>query len=151
VAQGVAVSIARRTFHLFLSLCYDVVTLDRIRWGEIMMDMIKEVRRIPGIEIRPNSKEPEYFEAVINKGDLELLLSLLRKHLGPAAKEPGKEAKLPIEIQRGVNAGGGLRIEQSFFYRKEDKQVIFATLWPWVSNPNKITLKSGIWKLNPAN
>lgn len=116
-----------------------------------MMDMIKEVRRIPGIEIRPNSKEPEYFEAVINKGDLELLLSLLRKHLGPAAKESGEEAKLPIEIQRRVNAWGGIRIEQSFFYRKEGNQVIFATLWPWVSNPNKITLKSGIWKLNSAN
>jgi hypothetical protein len=116
-----------------------------------MRNLIKEVRRIPGIEIRPSSKEPEYFEAVINKGDLELLLSLLRKHLGPAAKEPGQEVKLPIEIQRGVNAWGGLRIEQSFFYRKEGKQVIFATLWPWVSNPDKITLKSGIWKLNPAN
>ena len=116
-----------------------------------MIDIIKEVRRIPGIEIRPNSKEPEYFEAVINKGDLELLLSLLRKHLGPAAKEAGKEAKLPIEIQGRINDLGGLRIEQSFFYRREGNQVIFATLWPWVSNPNKITLKSGIWRLSTAN
>jgi hypothetical protein len=112
-----------------------------------MMDMIKEIRRIPGIEIRPTTREPEYFEAVIRKEDLGLLLSILRKHLGPAVHEPGKEVKLPMEIQRGVNSWGGLRIEQSFFYKKEDKQVIFAALWPWVSNPNKITLKSGIWKL----
>ena len=125
--------------------------LDRIRRGKTMTDMIKEIRRIPGIEIRPNTREPEYFEAVINKGDLELLLSILGKHLGPPAKEPGKEIKLPVEIQRGVNSWGGLRIEQSLFYKKEDKQVIFATLWPWVSNPNRVTLKCGIWKLNPTN
>jgi hypothetical protein len=116
-----------------------------------MMDMIKEIRRIPGIEIRPNSKEPEYFEAVIRKEDLELLLSILRKHLGPAVHEPGKEVKLPIEIQSGINSWGGLRIEQSFFYKKETKQVIYATLWPWVSNPSKITLRSGIWKSNSMN
>lgn len=116
-----------------------------------MMEMIKEIRRIPGIEIRPTTREPEYFEAVIRKEDLELLLSILRRHLGPAVHEPGREVNLPIEIHRGVNAWGGLRIEQSFFYKKEDKQVIFATLWPWVSNPNRVTLKCGIWKLNPTN
>ena len=96
------------------------------------------------MEIRPNSQGSEYLEAVIDKDDLELLHSLLKKHLGPAAKEPGKEANLSNEIQKVVDALGGLRNEQSFFYKQEGNEVIYAALWPWGSNPSKITLKSGV-------
>jgi hypothetical protein len=111
------------------------------------MNIIEEVKKTLRMEIRPNSQEPEYLEAVINKKDLGLLKSLLKKHLGQAAKEPGKEANLPMEIQKMVDSLGGLRIEQSFFYRQDGNLFIFAALWPWESNPNKITLKSGVRKL----
>jgi hypothetical protein len=73
-----------------------------------------------------------------------LLHSLLSKHLGPAAKESGKEANLPKEIEELVDALGGLRNEQSFFYRQDGQQVIYAVIWPWQSNSNKITLKAGV-------
>jgi hypothetical protein len=109
-----------------------------------MIDAIKETLRI---EIRPNSRELEYLEAVINKEDLALLNSLLRKYLGPAAKEPGEKANLPEDIQRIVDSLGGLRNEQSFFYKKDGNEVIYAAIWPWESNPDKITLKSGVSKL----
>jgi hypothetical protein len=112
-----------------------------------MMNMFEEIKGTLRMEIRPNSQEPEYLEAVSNKKDLGLLKSLLKKHLGPAAKKPGKEANLPMEIQKMVDSFGGLRIEQSFFYREDGNQVIFAALWPWESNPNKITLKAGVMKL----
>jgi len=108
------------------------------------MDMIEELKDTLRMEIRPNSQGSEYLEAVIDKQDLELLHSLLKKHLGPAAKEPGKEANLSNEIQKVVDVLGGLRNEQSFFYRQEGKEVIYAALWPWGSNPDKITLKSGV-------
>ena len=98
------------------------------------------------MEIRPNSQGLEYLEAVLQKKDLELLNSLLEKHLGPAAKEPGKEANLPKEIQKLVDSLGGLRKEQSFFYRQDDHRIIYAAIWPWVSDPNKMTLKSGVSK-----
>jgi len=40
---------------------------------------------------------------------------------------------------------GGLRIKQSFFFKQEDDhKVVFAALWPWESNPEKITLKAGV-------
>ena len=99
------------------------------------------------MEIRPNSQGVEYLEAVINKENIGLLKSLLKKHLGPAAKEPGKRIDLPEEIQEIVDPLGGLWEDQSFFYKQESHEVIFAALWPWETNPNKITLKSGIRKL----
>jgi len=109
--------------------------------------MIEEIKETLRMEIRPNSQGLEYLEAVINKKDLELLKSLLKKHLGPAAKEPGKETNLPKEIQKIVDSLGGLRNEQSFFYKQDGNRVIYGALWPWESNPNKITLKSGLREL----
>jgi hypothetical protein len=108
------------------------------------MDMIEELKDTIRMEIRPNSQGSEYLEAVIDKQDLELLHSLLKKHLGPAAKQSGKEANLPKEIQKVVDALGGLRNEQSFFFKQKGDEVIYAALWPWGSNPDKITLKSGV-------
>jgi hypothetical protein len=108
------------------------------------MNMIEELKGTLGMEIRSNSQELEYLEAVLQTEDLELLHSLLSKHLGPAAKESGKEANLPKEIEELVDALGGLRNEQSFFYRQDGQQVIYAVIWPWQSNSNKITLKAGV-------
>jgi len=108
------------------------------------MNLIEEIKATLNMEIRPDSQGSEYLEAVINKKDLELLHSLLRKHLGPAAKESGKEANLPEEIQKRVDELGGLRKEQSFYYRQEGHEVTYAALWPWESNPDKITLKCGV-------
>jgi hypothetical protein len=112
-----------------------------------LMDLIEALKDTMRMEIRPNSQGSEYLEAVISKQDIELLHSLLIKHLGPTAKEPGKEANFPKEIQEVVEALGGLRKEQSFFYKQEEDKVIYAALWPWGSNPDKITLKSGVWTL----
>ena len=107
------------------------------------MNVIEEIKKTLKMEIRPSSKGNEYLEAVVDRGELESLQSILEKYLGAAAKEPGKEAKLPKEIQRQVDAMGDLRIDQSFFYKKEGAQIVFAVLWPWESNLEKITLKSG--------
>jgi len=108
------------------------------------MNLIEEIKETLSMEVRPNSQGSEYLEAVINKKDFESLHSLLKKHLGPAAKESGKEAILPQDIQEMVDMFGGLREEQTFFYRQEGNKVIYAALWPWQSNPDKITLKCGV-------
>ena len=114
------------------------------------MNMIEEIKKTLRMEIRPNSEGLEYLEAVINKKDLELLNSILKKHLGPAAKESGKEANLPKEIQKTVDSLGGLRNDQSFFYRQDENRVVYAAIWPWQSNPNMTTLKSGVSELDQA-
>jgi hypothetical protein len=108
------------------------------------MSLIEEIKKAMTLEIRSNSQGSEYLEAVIDTKDLELLHSLLKKYLGPAAKEHGEEANLPEEIQDMVDSLGGLRNDQSFFYKREGHQVVYAALWPWGSNPNKITLKCGV-------
>jgi hypothetical protein len=113
-----------------------------------MMNMIEEIKGTLKMEIRSNSQGLEYLEAVLYKKDLELLNSLLKKHLGFPAKEPGKEANMPKEIQTLVDSLGGLRNGQSFFYRKDGNQVKYAAIWPWESDPNKITLKSGISEIS---
>ena len=111
------------------------------------MKMIQEIKETLCVEIRPNSNGLEYLEGVISKKNLELLNSLLKKYLGSAAKESGKEAYLPREIQKIVDSFGGLRNEQSFFYRQEGNKVIYASIWPWASDPDKMTLKAGVRKL----
>lgn len=112
------------------------------------MNMIEEIKEAFSMEIRPNSRGADYLEAVMDTKDIELLNSLLKRYLGPAAKERGKEANLPKEIEELVDSMGGLRKEQSFFYRQEGHQVIYAALWPWESDPTKITLKSGVSELS---
>jgi hypothetical protein len=115
------------------------------------MNLIEEIKEALSMEIRSNSQGSEYLEAVINTKDLELLNSLLRKYLGSATKEYGKETNLPKEIQNIVDSLGGLRNEQSFFYRQEGRQVIYAAIWPWKSDPNRITLKSGVSKVGQGS
>ena len=112
-----------------------------------MMNIIEELKRALSLEIRLSSIGLEYLEGVIDKRDLELLNSLLKKYIGPAVKESGKEANLPKEIQKIADGLGGLRNEQSFFYRQESNQVTFAAVWPWESDPDKITLKCGVRKM----
>src|SRR4030042_6255827 len=67
------------------------------------MTLIEEIRKALTMEIRSNSQGSEYLEAVINSKALELFTSLLRKYLGAAANENGKEANLPKEIQNIVD------------------------------------------------
>ena len=108
------------------------------------MSLIEEIKESVAMEIRSNSQGLEYLEAVLHRKDLALLHSLLEKHLGRADEESRKEENLPKEVKELVDSLGGLRNEQSFFYKREGDQVIYAVLWPWASDPNKITLKSGV-------
>jgi hypothetical protein len=106
--------------------------------------MISELKSKLKMDIRPTSSGIEYFEAVIKKEDLELVNSILTKHLGPAAKIPGKKADLPHDVQKLVDSMGGLRTEQSFYYSQSGGKIRYCALWPWQSNPDKITLKAGV-------
>jgi hypothetical protein len=115
-----------------------------------VMNLIEELRATLRMEVRGNSRGNEYLEAVIGRNDLELLQPLLTKHFGSAAKEPGKEAALPVDIRRWVDSMGGLRVDQAFYYKQgEGRQVLYAALWPWQSNPERITLKAGVALVSP--
>ena len=113
------------------------------------MNLIEEIKKTLKMEIRLTSKEGKYLEAVISLQDLDVLNSLLREYLGPATKVSGKDVYFPKKIKELVDSLGGLRIEQSFFYKQDGTQVIYAAIWPWQSDPNRITLKSGISEVAP--
>jgi hypothetical protein len=117
--------------------------------GKNVMNLVKEIEKTLKMEIRLTSEEGKYLEAVITLQDLDVLNSLLREHLGPATKVSGREVYFPTKIQELVDSLGGLRIEQSFFYKQDGTQVVYAAIWPWQSDPNRITLKSGISEVVP--
>jgi hypothetical protein len=117
--------------------------------GKKVMNLSKEMKKTLKMEIRLTSKEGKYLEAVITLEELDALNSLLKEHLGPATKVSGKEVYFPAKIQELVDSLGGLRIEQSFFYRQDGAEVIYAAIWPWQSDPNRITLKSGVSEVVP--
>ena len=106
------------------------------------MTLFEEIKKSVPMEIRSDSKD--YLEAVVTREGLDILQPILVRHLGNAAKGPGEEATFPPPIVKLVASLGGVRQEQSFYYKEEKNRVIFAALWPWGSNPDKITLKSGI-------
>ena len=106
--------------------------------------MIEEIRNSLRMDIRASSQGLEYLDAVIQRSNLQFLTFLLMKHLGPAAREPGTEGALPKGIQSLLDSMGGLQANQSFYYKQgKDGSVVFALLWPWASDPEKITLKAG--------
>jgi hypothetical protein len=111
------------------------------------MKLIEELKAKLTMEIRPASHGAEYLEAVVTLKELDVLHSLLKKHIGPATKKSGGEVFFPKDIKELVDSLGGLRIEQSFFYKQEGVEVIYAAIWPWQSDPDKITLKSGVSKM----
>jgi hypothetical protein len=117
--------------------------------GKNVMNLVGEIEKTLKMEIRLTSEEGKYLEAVITLQDLDVLNSLLREHLGPATKVSGKEVYFPTKIQELVDSLGGLRIEQSFFYKQDGTQVIYAAIWPWQSDPNRITVKSGVSEVIP--
>ena len=106
------------------------------------MTLFEEIKKSVSMEIRVDSKD--YLEAVVTREGLDLLLPVLTKYFGSAAKGPGQEADFPPSIVKLVASLGSLRLEQSFYYKEEKNRVVFAALWPWGSNPDKITLKFGI-------
>ncbi len=132
----------------FLSAGYWINKLRIIKkqWliGKKVINLVEEIEKTLKMEIRLTSEGGKYLEAVITLQDLDLLNSLLKDHLGPATKVSGKEVYFPTKIQELVDSLGGLRIEQSFFYKQDGPQVIYAAIWPWQSDPNRITLKSGV-------
>jgi len=115
------------------------------------MNMIEEIQKTFRMEIRPTSRGTDFLEAVFQKSDLGSLTSLLTKYLGTVVTVQGQETGLPPIIQKLVDSIGGLWPGQFFFYKQDGQWVTYAALWPWGSNPEKITLKSGVWKIDPTN
>jgi hypothetical protein len=81
-----------------------------------------------------------YMEAVIKKDKLTELHSKLFEYLGSIAWPSDKP--IPSHIQKIADNYGGVRDGQTLYYSQEEKEVVFALLWPW-SDGEHITIKTG--------
>ena len=106
------------------------------------MKLIEEIKKALELEIRMSPDIELRFEAVFQKKQLDVLLALLGKNVGNPAKALGARVKISREARKIVDQMGGIRPEQSFYLRKEsDDEYLYIALWPWQSDPSKITLK----------
>ena len=113
------------------------------------MKLVDEIREALELEVRVYSDADSYFEAVFQSKDLDTLASILRNNVGEPLKPPGRNVKFPGHIQKLVDLVGGIRHEQSFYLKEETNgEYMYAALWPWQSDPSKITLKIGRGKFS---
>ena len=100
------------------------------------------------VEQRAVSPSGEYLEGVLQREQLSSCSKLLEQSLGPPLKKFHEAIAFDPRIQKAVARIGGIRLEQCLFFASgEQNQVGYAALWPWASNPEKITIKVGLCEL----
>jgi hypothetical protein len=97
------------------------------------------------MQMRAGPADGTYLEGVLARPDLSRCYDILTQHLGPPAKDFGKPVAFAKELQRLVNGLGGIRGDQCLFLKSlENNETVYAALWPWASDPRRITLKIGL-------
>lgn len=116
---------------------------------ECEMKIVDDIKGAMDLEIRTPSDSKEYFEAVFMSKDIVKLTSILKEGMGDPLKPAGKNVRFDRNIQKIVDLIGGLRREQSFYVKDEGAgRYMYVALWPWQSNPSRITLKTGVYDMN---
>ena len=107
--------------------------------------LLSALRQAIPMVVREQRPSGDYLEGVLSHNDLARCCELLRGTLGEPAKDFGKDATLDRTIQKAI---GGIRTEQCLFAATpEPQRLAYATLWPWASDSNQVTLKVGILEL----
>ena len=101
-------------------------------------------QQVTFLEVRTPAERDDYFEAVLLRGDLPKCEDVLVAALGQPAKAFGQPATLAPAHQNGVNELGGVRGNQCLFLKAMDASMVaYVLLWPWESNPMRVTIKVG--------
>ncbi|MBI3996227.1 MAG: hypothetical protein HY352_01085 [Candidatus Omnitrophica bacterium] len=101
-------------------------------------------RQVTFLEVRTPAQRGDYFEAVLSRGDLPTCENVLVASLGQPVKAFGRPATLAPAHQHSVNKLGGVRGNQCLFLKAMDASVVaYALLWPWESDPMRVTIKVG--------
>lgn len=109
--------------------------------------MLKElIAKIP-MEVRSNSRGEEYLEGVVQDKDLCALNELLARYLGHPYKKAGKPVAFSGNAKKAADSIGGVRGDQTFYFKETEDCMTYAALWPWQSDHSRITLKAGVVKL----
>lgn len=99
---------------------------------------------VPFQEVR-SSSTATYLEAALSRQELARCQDLLAQHFGEPVKAFGKPAKFDRPTAKVVDGLGGVRKDQCLFLsRLDDRLMAYAALWPWASDPTRVTLKVGV-------
>ena len=99
-------------------------------------EFLSQVQTIRIEESRAQTEE--YFEAVIAKEGLEAMHKILTAYFGPPLKPEGRSPS--GEASRRAKPYGGIRKEQTMYFRQDGDLAECALLWPWGSGA-RITIK----------
>ena len=92
-------------------------------------ELISEIAKIKCREMRVRTENA--LEVVIAKGDLGLLTAELTSYFGPLLKPEG--AAPSHEAAHLAEPYGGIRRDQTMYFRKNEGVSEIALLWPWGS------------------
>ena len=114
----------------------------------LISPLIETLKHAVPMLVRSAPSTGDSLEGVLSRQDLARCAALLSEALGPAAKDFGQSPKLEPRVQRAIDARGGIRREQCLYVKPiASGQAVYAALWPWASDPTRITLKVGIFQL----
>ena len=116
---------------------------------EAIKGLIEELKKaVRFTELRKAPTTGEYLEAVFLREDLVRCCELLSTVFGPPIKEFGRPPTFTQETQKTVDVVGGIRANQCLYLaQKGARDVGYAALWPWESDPARLTLKVGTWQV----
>lgn len=108
--------------------------------------LVDSLQRTIPMLVRRVAPTGDYLESVLSAQDLSRCFDLLAATFGPPVKDFGKAATaFDPPIKEVVDGVGGIRLEQCLFVKRgEQRQVLYAALWPWASDASRVTLKVGI-------
>jgi hypothetical protein len=92
-------------------------------------DFLAEIQILRVEELRAQTEE--YFEAVIAKAGLDPLHKILTAYFGPPLKPEGCSPS--GEANRHAKPHGGIRKDQTMYFRQDRDHSECALLWPWGS------------------
>ncbi len=99
-------------------------------------DFLNQIHSLRIEESRAHTEE--YFEAVIDKSGLDSLHKILTAYFGPPLKPAGHVPSW--KARRHAKPYGGIRREQTMYFRQDGNHSECALLWPWGSGA-RITIK----------
>ena len=119
--------------------------------SHVMHRLLEVIKGSIVLELRPTAHAESYLEGVLAREDLERCVQVLTDNLGPAAKPFDEEPKLQHDLQRMIDRIGGIRRNQCLFLKPLARQTFtYAALWPWTTNPQRVTLKVGTLESSSA-
>jgi len=108
--------------------------------------LITSLKSAVPMEIRTAPDSGTYLEGVLTRKNLAQCVTLLQDAFGAPAKDFDQSARFERTMAPLIEAIGGVRTDQCVFVDAHgNPYMAYAALWPWASDPERITLKVGLF------